>query len=199
MSRMAVDVALLPDERVCARAIAVNRDLVAQYGRHIVLDDEHLPHISLAMGCIKTDDVEPVRRALAASARQCPTGELVITGIATTLNARGQQVSSFLLAQTKTLQTLHERVMTEMQAHFSYDVTPEMIYGDEDVAETTLAWIRTYREKAAFRAFVPHITLGYGRVSTPLTFPLPCAVSALAICRLGNHCTCRGVLASIGY
>lgn len=194
---MAVDVVLLPDGDIVAKALTVNRRLVEQYDRHIVLDESHLPHISLAMGCIETDDIAPAAEVLETVAQECPPGDLVITGIATTLNARGRQVSSFILAQTGPLQTLHERIMNEMQAYFSYDVTPEMIYGEQNVAETTLAWIRTYREKAAFRAFFPHITLGYGMVSEPLTFPMACVPSTLALCQLGNHCTCRRVLTHV--
>ncbi|MBN1359912.1 MAG: 2'-5' RNA ligase family protein [Sedimentisphaerales bacterium] len=199
MSKIAVDIVLLPDETVSAQAVAVNRDLVERYGRHIVLDGEHLPHISLAMGCIETEDIEPARRDLEVVARECPPGDLVITGIATILNAAARQISSFLLAQTEALHALHERVMTEMQAYFTYDVAAQMVYGDQEVAETTLGWICTYPEKAAFRAFYPHITLGYGSVSSPMIFPIPCKASRLALCHLGNHCTCRKVLVSIDY
>ncbi len=190
---------LLPDEAVTEKSIDANRDLVTRHGRHIVLDKNTcLPHISLAMGCIENTDVEPVERLLRAVARDCPTGDLVITGVATTLNALGRQVSAFLLAQTRELQSLHERVMNEMQTYVSYDVTAEMIYGNEDVAETTLAWIRSYREKAGFKAFFPHITLGYGMIAESMTFPLHFAASRLALCHLGNHCTCRKVLTSVG-
>ncbi len=197
MSRIAVDVVLLPDTKVADRAREVNQHIVERYGPHIVLDDTHLPHISLAMGCLRAGDVEAAGRTLKVIAGECPVAELAITGIATTLNARGRQVSSFLLAQTKALLALHERVMTELQAYFTYDAMPQMIYGDDDVAETTLAWIRNYPDKAAFRAFYPHITLGYGKVSIPMTFPIPCPVATLAICHLGNHCTCRKVLAFV--
>jgi 2'-5' RNA ligase len=197
MSRIAVDIVLLPEESVSERTIKANQDLVRRHGRHIVLDRATcLPHVSLAMGCIEIADVEPVGRALETIAGGCPAGDLVITGIATTLNALGQQVSAFVLAQTEALRSLHERVMNEMQSHFSYDVTAQMVHGDEEVAPTTLAWIRNYREKAAFRAFIPHITIGYGMVTEPMTFPIRFAASRLALCHLGNHCTCRKVLAS---
>jgi 2'-5' RNA ligase len=197
MSKIAVDIVLLPDTAVAEATIAANRDLIEKHGRHIVLDEEHLPHISLAMGCIEASDVEPAEQVFAALAQECPPGQLTITGVATTLNARGLQVSSFILAQTDALQTLHARVMTAMEPYFSYDVTAEMIYGNEDVAETTLAWIRNYREKAAFNAFFPHITIGYGDVARSMSFPMPCTPSTLAICHLGNHCTCRKVLMSV--
>ncbi len=197
MSEIAVDVVLLPDPAVAQSASAANARLVERFGRHIVLDRDHLPHISLAMGCIDADDTERIGRALARVASECPPGELAITGIATTLSAGGRQVSSFILAQTQPLQVLHERIMAAMQADFSNEVTPEMVYGDEDVAETTLAWIRHYRQKAAFKAFFPHITLGYGRVDEPMTFPMACAAQSIAVCHLGNHCTCRKILTSV--
>ena len=199
MSKIAVDIVLLPDEAVTEESIKANRDLVGRQGRHIVLNkDTCLPHISLAMGCIESADIEPVGRLLQVVAKNCLTGGLVITGVATTLNALGRQVSAFILAQTRELQSLHERLMNEMQTYFSYDVTAEMVYGDEDVAETTLAWIRSFREKAGFRAFFPHITLGYGMIAESMTFPMHFAASRLALCHLGNHCTCRKVLTSVG-
>lgn len=199
MSKIAIDVVLLPDEDVAANALAANHGIVARYGPHIVLDEDHLPHVSLAMGCIETTDLEPAGKVLEAVAKECPCGDVVVTGIATTLNARGQQVSSFILAQTQPLQKLHERIMDEMEAYLTYDVTPEMVYGDEEIAKSTLAWIRNYRQKASFQAFFPHITLGYGAVHEPMTFPIPCVPSALAICHLGNHCTCRRILTTIAY
>ncbi|MBL7184709.1 MAG: hypothetical protein ISS70_00155 [Phycisphaerae bacterium] len=53
MSRIAVDVVLLPSDEVAARAIEANRELLKQCPGKIVLDkDNCLPHISLAMGYI---------------------------------------------------------------------------------------------------------------------------------------------------
>ncbi len=42
----------------------------------------------------------------------------------------------------------------------------------------------------------PHITLGYGQAKPPFSFPVAFAAARLALCHLGNHCTCRKVLAS---
>jgi hypothetical protein len=72
-----------------------------------------------------------------------------------------------------------------------------MIYGSEKVAETTLLWIKNYREKSSFEMFSPHITIGYGQVGTPAG-PIEFRASKLALCHLGNHCTCRKVLVSVG-
>jgi 2'-5' RNA ligase len=182
------------------RAIAANARLVEKYDSQIVLGkDNCLPHVSLAMGCINEQDVQPIAQVLGTIAGECPIGELTVTGIAATLNAKGQQVSSFILAQTVELRSLHENVMNRMQTYFSYDVTPEMIHGNEPVADSTLAWIATFREKSSFGAFFPHLTIGYGSVTEPTVFPIRMKASKLALCHLGNHCTCRKVLTLIDY
>ena len=198
MNRIAIDVVLLPDETMTARAVQANADLVRRCSSAIVLHPETcLPHVSLAMACIERSAVEPLRQALEPIGQACPVGELVVTGVVTSLNSRGEPVSVFALAKTKAIQTLHEQVMEAIPPHCNGDVTAEMIHGDEDVAETTLAWIRNFKEKAAFGAYFPHITIGYGTVAEPMTFPMPFTAPRLAVCHLGNHCTCREGLAQL--
>ena len=72
----------------------------------------------------------------------------------------------------------------------------DMIYGDQEVAESTLLWIKNYREKVSFENFFPHITIGYGQVESRVP-QIIFAPSELTLCHLGNHCTCRKVLVSI--
>ncbi len=198
MSQIAVDIVLLPDAETTARAIEVNADLVAHHGSGIVLGTETcLPHISLAMGCIDRHSVESIRSVLQELAGTYSLGDLTVTGVVTSLNRQGESVSVFALAKTRAFQGLHQDVMAATESFFSYDVREEMICGTETVAPSTLDWIRHFRQKAAFEAFFPHITLGYGTVERPMNFPIHCSAAQLAICHLGNHCTCRKILASI--
>lgn len=196
MNRIAIDVALLPETRVARLAIEANRKLAG--GGRIALDESTcLPHISLAMGCIEASQANSIGTTLSTVANDCPIDELTLTGIVTVLNAAGESNSLFAVAKTVALQTLHERMMEAMEPYVSRDVTAEMICGDEEPAPGTLAWIRDYRKNAAFEAFFPHITIGYGTVTEPMTFPIRFAVPQLALCHLGNHCTCRRVLVSV--
>lgn len=198
MSRIAVDVVLLPEEKMARLAIETNRRQIGKTAGEIVLDETTcLPHLSLAMGAIEAGQVNAVAEKLDAVAKGSAIGELVVTGVVTTLNAQNEPNSLFAMAKTRALVALHERVMETMEPYVKRDVTAEMIYGDEDVAQSTLAWIRDYREKAGFAAFFPHITIGTGVVDEPITFPLRFVAPRLALCHLGNHCTCRKVLASL--
>ncbi len=197
MSKIAVDVVLLPSDGMMDKAIQANAELVEKFGSKIVLNKENcLPHISLAMGCINEKDVEPIGRLLELVAKESPLGELTVIGIRTSTNARGEKVSVFEVEKTRDLQSLHEKIMKKMTPYFSCDVTSEMIYGDEEVAETTLLWIKNYARKASFTSFFPHITIGFCEIESE-AFPITFAPSKLALCHLGNHCTCREVLASV--
>jgi 2'-5' RNA ligase len=192
---MAVDIVLLLDEAMMERAIEINRQLVTDSRPEIVLGrDDHLPHISLAMGVIDEADVQPIQTRLEDIARRTSVGALQVVGAISSTNSRGETTSLLEIARIPPLQTLHEQVMEEMNCFFLYDVTEAMIL-DDTVTPSTLDWIRTYAQKAGYEHFCPHITIGYGRVPPGLSFPIPFTVTWLALCHLGNHCTCRKILA----
>jgi len=197
MVRKAVDVVLLPSEAMMDKAIEANAKLVERYGRKIVLNKEDcLPHISLAMGSIDERDIPTIEKVLAEIAKESSLGDLRVTGIRTTGNSKGEKVSVFEVEKTKELQLLHEKVTEELAPYLSADATEDMIYGEEKVSESTLLWIKNYGEKTSFANFYPHITTGYGEIEN-LEVPIRFAASKLALCHLGNHCTCRKVLVSI--
>jgi len=197
MSRIAVDVVLLPDETMTDRAIEINAELVEKFGNEIVLNEEScLPHISLAMGSIEEADIAPVGKVLEEIAKKTSLSDLKVVGIRSSGNSKGQTVSVFEVEKTKELQSLHEEVMDKLTPYLSTDVTEDMIYDEQDVAESTLLWIKNYREKAGFENFFPHITIGYGQIENQVP-PITFVSSELALCHLGNHCTCKKVLVSI--
>lgn len=196
MARMAVDVVLLPDAAMTQRAIALNRQLVASGPPEIVLNRQDcLPHISLAMGCLAETDLPAVDERLKDRARQTAVQQLEIVGLIRSVNSRGATTALLEVGRTEPLQTLHEQVMADMATWFTYDVTEAMVR-DEIAAPSTLDWIRTYPAQAAYENFHPHITVGYGRPPAAPGLPIPFAVTHLALCHLGNHCTCRRTLVS---
>lgn len=196
MGRIATDIVLLPDEAMTEQAIEVNKRLVGDHREEIVLDREtHLPHISLAMGCIDQEDIATIGELLQGLSQEITVSRLNIVGILTLTNSRGEKTSLLEVGKTDELQALHERVMKETEPFFSRGVTDAMIC-DDVVAPTTLEWIRDYPQKASFERFRPHITIGYGQVEPGLSFPIGFRVTRLALCHLGNHCTCRKILAA---
>ncbi|OHB76945.1 MAG: hypothetical protein A2Z25_18620 [Planctomycetes bacterium RBG_16_55_9] len=198
MAKIAVDVVLLPQEQVADRAVEINRELLKQCPDKIVLDKAKcLPHISLAMGCIDDKDIADIERVLRMIAENHRPGKLYNEGIYTGTNASNEQVSVLQLKKTKPLQKLHEIVMEELAPHFSYEVSADMLLPPA-ATEGTLLWIKNYPEKSSFERFSPHITLGYGRLDN-VSFPSRFSAQKLALCHLGNHCTCRKILASVEF
>lgn len=197
MAKIAVDAALLPSEDVTAKAIEANRELLKQCPDKIMLSTEDcLPHISLAMGCISGRDVAQVGQVLLELAGKHHLKPLISTGIHVGTNAAGEKVSVLALERTRELQALHEGVMRGLGPWFKGDVRPEMLLSPPAIEQSTLNWIRDYREKSSFERFFPHITLGYGHLED-FAFPAEFTVSRLVLCHLGDHCTCRRILVSV--
>jgi len=190
--RIATDVVLLPDDEMTDRAIEINKQISREHSAQIVLDRENcLPHISLAMGCAEQQDVDAIQEVLERLAREIPVRQLTAVGV----QNPGDSKASFLeIERTEELQRLHERVMQEMQPFFSREVTDVTFY-DDIVAQTSVDWVRDYPQKAAYENFSPHLTLGYGPAKASFSFPAVFHASGLALCHLGNHCTCRKILA----
>ena len=217
MAKIAVDVALLPSEEMMNKAIDANRELSKQYPEKIILvrtihepqllsreaGSIGLPHISLAMGCIDEKDIAEIEKVLESIAEQHSVGKLTAVGIYVSTNSVGEKVSSFQIERGETIQALHEQVMRILRPYFSYDVTAETVLTPPQVGESTLLWIKNYPEKSSFEKFFPHITLGYGQINNfsfdsreQWSFPMKFNTSKLTLCHLGNHCTCRKILAS---
>jgi 2'-5' RNA ligase len=191
---LAVDVVVLLEGWVADKAIEVNRRLVGRLGAEIVLGREDcLPHISLAMGCVEEGDVGAAAEVLQEIGRKAEIGVLEITGVVASGNSRGEKVCALEVVKSAGLIRLHEEVMDGMSRFFREEVKAECIAGKGKVAETTLEWINDYREKSSFERFWPHITLGYGELEDE-AFAGEFRAERLALCHLGNHCTCAKVL-----
>ncbi len=196
MAEIAVDVVLLPTEEMADKAIAANKELLKQYAHKIVLDKEScLPHISLGMGCIDERNIDEIGKILKTIAKQTSLGQLSTVRIHAESNRAGEKVSVFQIEKTEALQSLHEEIMQKLAPYSSYDVKAEMVLSSSETSESTLDWIKNYPEKSGFEKFSPHITIGYGEINN-ISFPTKFDVSQLALCHLGNHCTCRKIFVS---
>ena len=193
MAKIAVDVVLLPSEEVTDKVIDANRHLL---NSGIILNkDNCLPHISLAMGCIEEKDIGQIEKILQDAAKEHFPSKLKIVGVYIGTDAAGRKVSLYHVEKTQSIQSLHEKIMEKLLPYFSYDVTEKMLLAEGKVAESTLRWIKNFPIESSFEKFFPHITIGFGE-SKALDLPIEFAPISLALCHLGNHCTCKKILAS---
>jgi 2'-5' RNA ligase len=199
MAKIAVDVVLLPSEEMTEIAIAANKELLISNPAKIVLHKENcLPHISLAMGSIDESKIGEIEKILNSIAKEKASalGQLRAIGIDIQELKNGEKVSGFKIEKPPILQSLHIEVISKMFPYLSNEVKPDMLVNPSEVNDSTLHWIKNYPDNSGFEKFYPHITVGYGEISN-LTFPVEFTASKLALCQLGNECTCRKILASV--
>lgn len=194
-SKLAVDIVLLPSGLMTDRVIEVNMGLVRLWGEKIVLNRENcFPHISLCMGVLEEKNIPAVSKILAKIGNRFSPLNLTTAKLSSHLDSTGEMISDFEIKTTQELQLLHETIMNDLAQFLSYEVTEEMLFTPPRVSEGTFRWIKNYPEKSSLKNFRPHITAGFGEAE-PIELPLRFIASKLALCHLGNHCTCRKIFA----
>ncbi len=202
MAMIAIDVVLLPPKRVMDKAIALNRLLQRTTPGEIRLsskpDKTHgLAHLSVAMGCIESKQLPRIRKQLSQIAKQFDPLQLSVTGIKIEKRRNGQQIPYFTIKRTRLLQALHETLMRSLPRSSCASISSRNFYA-KNANPLSVRWVKNYARKASFSRFNPHITLGIGRFHRqPFRFPIHFVASRLAVCHLGDYCTCRKVLFSV--
>jgi hypothetical protein len=195
MKRFAIDVVILPPDHVMDLALELNRELCRSRPDNIVLNKaNYLPHITMAMGCLSESRLERANEILQSLANQHHTLELHIAHVKTIDTASGNTIITLDIEENTGLTRLHESIVSAFQPLLTQDVTADNMYDPSPIEPSSIDWINRFIPHYCFQNFWPHITLGFG--APPSNFqPFSFQASRLAICHLGNHCTCRSTLA----
>jgi len=197
MAKIAIDVVLLPDEYMTNQAVEISKRQSKQFNDKIVLQMEKcLPHISIAMGAIEDYNLPEVAKILQEIVSHFHVLRLTAGSYCGNKIPSGDIVSEFTIEKTAEIQSLHEIAMANLKPFLSYDLSTDMFFSPPNVEEITQYWIKNYAKMSSFQKFRPHITIGFGEldnINTPIVFE----ASTLAICHLGNYCTCRKILFSV--
>jgi len=194
MDKIAIDIALLPSIEVIEKSIEINKILKGKNNREIILSKEDcLPHISLAMGCISKEDIPKIKEELMNITCKFKALKLKIPFIYSNEWQNGNLGTSMEVKSTANLQRLHLEIMNAISKISKFDPIKEMFFNPDEINDMTLDWTKRYSETSAFGKFHPHITLGIGEAE-PLDKEINFISSKVAICQLGNNCTCRKVI-----
>ncbi len=195
MNKRAVDVVLLPSKEMMGEAIRLSGEIGKRFSGGFVLNEvDCLPHISLAMGSIAEEEIPAVRPLLEEIASRFVPIETPVLGLQVGTLPNGKSVSTLRLETTPLLQLLHETVMNRVLPLMTHDALPEWFAPPFPIEPGAVDWVNRYPEEASFERFSPHMTLGLGRLEEAVSLPARCRSSRLALCHLGNHCTCRRIL-----
>ncbi len=189
MDLLALDVAILPPPDVAEMAMTLSAALPASESQGLRLDLEHLPHVTLLQQFVRTAEFNVAAHTIDEIVRPLPPLRLRVSGT----GASGRTVW-MTIDRTPELVDLHERLMQALRGVERPGGTTAAFAGD-DARLNDVVWVSTYRLKASFSAFTPHITLGHA-TAAPEIVPFEFEATTVAACQLGRFCTCRSILRS---
>ncbi len=190
MSKLiAVDIAILPPPDITARAIELSAALLAEGSQGLRLDAEHLPHITLTQQFIREEELEAAFERVDEVVAPLRPMRVVATG-----GGASGHTLWIAIERTPELASLHEQLMEALRGFERPDGGPAAFAGGGGRVGDGF-WVASYRLKASFGHFTPHITLGHG-TQPPAVEPFAFDAATIAAAHLGRFCTCRHILRS---
>jgi hypothetical protein len=185
--KLAVDVVLLPPEEVMDIVLGVNKRAVIRGDTTIELNKtERIPHLSLLMGVLNSNDLSKVIQLLTEIVKQFQPLQLTIDSI---------KDQCFGVGFQDQLQKLHETIVTKIDPFFEHQATKDMYLESEgyQFKKDIEYWVNEFVNKHSLDNFWPHITF-HSPEKKPVELPLHFVTSRLALCQLGARNTCRKIL-----
>jgi len=192
MAKIAVDVAILPPNHIMDLAIRLNRqfDSLSRLNR-----ENNLPHITLAMGVIKESQISEVNNKINQMAGGFMPLDLEISEVYHTIKPNGEKSFALKIKPSIALSNLHAVIMKELLPIFTYDVKIDMFNNDDVVDPISIYWVENYAKNHKDpEDFDGHISLKCNKEVIFNDLPLRFTAKRIALCHLGDHCTCRRIL-----
>jgi 2'-5' RNA ligase len=184
---LALDVAILPPPEVRDRAIALSAAIESSHEDRLLLDADHLPHVTLTQQFIREEELDAAFERVDEVLRGESSLRLRVSG-----TGKGGHSVWITIERDEAIAALHERLMEALRGFERSGGTPAAFY-DGDARVGDVVWVAGYRLKSSFGAFTPHITLGQGGTPPPIE-PFTFEATTVAACHLGRFCSCRRAL-----
>ncbi|WOF15916.1 hypothetical protein F1737_03995 [Methanoplanus sp. FWC-SCC4] len=199
----AIDIVFLPPENIMDLSISINKTLNSLTKEsELILDKKGcLPHISVAMGSIKESDLVSLKDDLKKISDRYLPYFASIEKFAVVMTSANEKVSGIDLNKDNRIIEIQNDIASALLKYHTGNITEEMVYNNNNpVSQFTLEYSSDYLQKSTGENYSPHITLGNGDVSKlnpcpGLPFRFTC--NKIAVCHLGNNCTCPKILFEI--
>ncbi|MBN1431228.1 MAG: hypothetical protein JW931_00470 [Methanomicrobiaceae archaeon] len=199
----AIDIALIPEKKVMDLSIGLNKQLCEKAGDYSMVlgESECLPHISLAMCGIHANRLDKLKSAVFEKLRGFIPYKAEFSGYAVIETSGGDTVSGIDIIKDETILGIQDILVEVLDDFRCEKITPDFFSGNGiDISDFSLDYSENYLKNQTGDNFSPHITLGHGNIKEVSVYedcPEFFTCNRLAICHLGNHCTCAGILGSI--
>lgn len=187
LTLVALDIALLPPDRISRRAVDLSATLPDNESLGLRLGGDVMPHVTLTQQFVRAEDLDAALDRAGAVLAGSGALPLTVTG-----PGRSQRSVWMSIDLTPPLIELHRCLMDALRSFERPDGT-EAAFLDGDARPGDVAWVAGFRRNSSHAAFTPHITLGHAAL-LPNVEPLTFEATTVAACHLGRFCTCRRVL-----
>jgi len=193
MGKLAINIVLLPPEEVMKLAKSINKKLIEHDDMINFVNGTSIPHNTLCMGGIEEEDLPKLSKILEEISKEFAPINLTITGTSVHINPTdNSKGSGFVVANTRELQKLHEKVVRRCKALF-VDVSTSDMHPSGNTRASSAEHANKFLEIDCFELYKPHISIGIGEAKS-IDKRVIFTAKRLAICHLGNWCTCRKIL-----
>jgi hypothetical protein len=193
--KLAIDIAILPPDHITDLCIDIGKDCKQDITVPLNKQD-NLPHITLVMGVMDEDDLNRITNKSQTILDKFKPLHLSLVELNSVQTNLDKLSYGFKVDRTQELVKLHQVIMDEFLDYLSKEKSnQEMFYikDGEEFSNISMRWVDTlYRDKKPDDYF-PHISL---KCQSPMYNNLPVNFIAdrIAVCQLGDHCTCRKIL-----
>jgi 2'-5' RNA ligase len=195
MSKIAVDIALIPPGDALEKIIQFNRELITDKQEIVLNKDSYLPHCTISMGVIESEKIPELWQKITSLANETKAIAFKANKIETYLRPDGRtKISGIDCEKTWELQNFHEKVMQLTKEYLTFDdVDLAMFVPSEFLTDAATGYIKGFWRKKSLQGYDPHITLGLGEPKDS-SIDLDFQLSRLALCQCGAYTTCAKIL-----
>lgn len=197
---VAVDIVLLPPGEMAELCVKLNKKIIRKSADNRVPLSltRTLPHVSLAMGAIELDAVDDIAESLARIGDRYLPYTAAYKGFAAVKTSENIIVSGMDIVKDEIIIEMQSEISSVLKEFNLGRVTPDMVYPDKiPITDFTINYSSDYLVNVDSRRFSPHITLGNGDIHQIRDLPVmpeSFVCTDIAVCHLGNHCTCKKIL-----
>jgi len=198
---IAINVLLLPDERMQVHAHDLNSQLRRNDPSGFAFDDTHVPHISLVHQYVRSSDLPRVFEAAqrVAAKHKLVGAKVTATGIEHE-SWNGRELSTLSVQKTDEMANAQRELLDALRPYRSEPGGADAFIrkaGEEEIDPSTIDYVATFAEKRTGDQFKPHFTLGFSdaafaeQLKAKEVEPFPFKIADVAVFQLGNVGTAR--------
>ena len=148
MSKIAIDIVLLPSKEMVDNAIKLNKKIALHGKTEFELNTTNrVPHITLSMSCIEESNLNKIKNILSDISKNYSTFHLTIENFRIENLKDDKKYISLNIQDNAEIKKLHKEIMTKLQPYFTYNSSEGMFINPQEINDITIEWLNSWKNK----------------------------------------------------